>query len=45
MPPASAPSASALGALALRDDEGRPLRLGDLWRERPVVLAFLRHYG
>ncbi len=29
----------------LEDHEGRPVRLGDLWRERPAVLAFIRHYG
>jgi hypothetical protein len=34
-----------LAAVVLRDDAGAPVRLGDLWRERPVVLAFLRHYG
>jgi hypothetical protein len=36
---------SALAALALPDDRGAPVRVGDLWRERPVVLAFLRHWG
>ncbi len=32
-------------ALVLVDDQGRPVRLRDLWRERPVVLVFLRHWG
>lgn len=27
------------------DPEGASLRLGDLWRERSVVLAFIRHFG
>src|SRR6185437_12713162 len=31
--------------VVLEDHEGRPVRLGDLWRERPAVLAFIRHYG
>jgi hypothetical protein len=37
--------AAALSAVELPDDQGRVSRLGDLWRERPVVLAFLRHWG
>lgn len=28
-----------------KDTEGRDVRLGDLWRDRPVVLAFVRHFG
>jgi hypothetical protein len=31
--------------IVLPDHEGDELRLGDLWRERPVALAWLRHYG
>ena len=31
--------------VVLQDDEGRDVRLGDLWRDRPVALIFLRHYG
>ncbi len=27
------------------DLEGRDLRLGDLWRDGPVVLVFVRHFG
>jgi hypothetical protein len=41
----TAEPAPALADLVLPDDAGRPVRLGDTWRERPVVLAFLRHYG
>jgi hypothetical protein len=41
-PPATA---DALADLVLQDVEGNDVRLGDLWRERPVVLAWLRHYG
>jgi peroxiredoxin len=27
------------------DPQGRAVRLSSLWADRPVVLAFLRHYG
>jgi peroxiredoxin len=29
----------------LKDDLGHDVRLGDLWRERPTALVFLRHFG
>jgi len=35
----------ALEDLTLPDHDGTPVRLGDLWRERPVALVWLRHYG
>jgi len=35
----------ALASVELADDDGARHRLGDLWRERPVVLVFLRHFG
>ena len=31
--------------MVLQDHEGREVRLGDLWRDRPAVLVFLRYYG
>jgi hypothetical protein len=31
--------------LRLADADGAEHRLGDLWRDRPVVLVFLRHFG
>ena len=34
-----------LEAIELTDEKGGKVRLGDLWRERPVVLAFVRHFG
>jgi peroxiredoxin len=37
--------ASVLEDVVLEDSEGHPVRLGDLWSERPAVLAFLRHFG
>jgi hypothetical protein len=36
---------AALGALSLLDADGAAHRLGDLWRDRPIVLVFLRHFG
>ena len=41
-PPADA---SPLDGIEVRTAEGEPVRLGDLWAERPGVLVFLRHYG
>jgi len=37
--------ASRLADLAVRDPEGHDHRLGDLWRDQPRVLAFVRHFG
>jgi len=34
-----------LSTLTLSDDDGREVRLRDLWAERPAALVFLRHYG
>lgn len=36
---------SRLGGIELADWRGRPVRLGSLWSDRPVVLAFVRHFG
>jgi hypothetical protein len=36
---------AALGSLTLPAGDGSHHRLGDLWRDRPVVLVFLRHFG
>lgn len=27
------------------DTQGHSVTLGDYWREQPIVLAFLRHFG
>ena len=32
-------------ALEVEDLEGRLVRLGSLWKSRPVVVVFLRHFG
>ena len=37
--------AEALAPLVLTDADDQPRRLGELWAERPAVLAFLRHFG
>jgi hypothetical protein len=41
-PPARA---NELVEIVLRDHDDHPVRLADLWNERPVVLVWLRHYG
>jgi hypothetical protein len=38
-------SAGDLADMVLQDHAGREVRLGELWADRPAVLAFLRHYG
>jgi hypothetical protein len=34
-----------LGAMVLRDADNSEVRLEDLWRDRPAVLVWIRHYG
>jgi hypothetical protein len=34
-----------LADASVLDPDEKPHRLGDAWREHPVVLVFLRHYG
>lgn len=41
-PPARA---DVLADMVLPDQDGNDVRLGDLWRDGPVVLVWLRHYG
>jgi len=36
---------AALSDVSLVDSGGASHRLGDLWRDRPVALVFLRHFG
>jgi hypothetical protein len=31
--------------IQLRGPDGEAFSLGDRWRERPLVLVFLRHFG
>lgn len=35
----------ALSDLELQDPDGKPVKLGSLWADRPVVLVFVRHFG
>ena len=37
--------AERLRDIKVLDPTGAPVRLGDLWQEQPVVLAFIRHFG
>lgn len=37
--------ADALAEIAVQHLDGREVALGDLWRDGPAVLVFLRHYG
>jgi len=39
------PSAETLAGIVLPDHDGEQVRLGDLWRDGPVALVWLRHYG
>jgi len=34
-----------LATLIVQDVNGADMRLGDLWRDKPAVLVFVRHYG
>jgi hypothetical protein len=38
-------SASDLAKLTVQDEHGRSVELGSLWREHPIALAFVRHFG
>jgi peroxiredoxin len=35
----------SLGSTNILDERGAPIELGSLWRERTVVLVFVRHFG
>jgi hypothetical protein len=37
--------ADDLAKLTVQDEQGQPIELGTLWRDKPVVLAFVRHFG
>ena len=36
---------AALSDTVLIDPDENPIRLGELWRENPQVILFLRHFG
>lgn len=35
----------ALGGAKVTDLDGREVELASLWEDRPIVLAFVRHFG
>ena len=37
--------AKRLEDIEVLDPNGNAVRLGDLWRQQTVVLAFIRHFG
>lgn len=37
--------ATRLQSISVLDPDGGQARLGDAWREVPVVLVFIRHFG
>lgn len=37
--------ARALEKLELLDPDGEPIPMGNIWQDRPVVLALVRHFG
>jgi hypothetical protein len=37
--------ADDLAKLTVQDPEGKPVELGTLWRDKPAVLVFIRHFG
>jgi hypothetical protein len=45
VPRARSAKTKTLAEIVLPDHEGRDVRLGDLWRERPAAVVWLRHYG
>jgi hypothetical protein len=38
-------TAAQLAAIEVLDVEGAKVRLGSAWKERPVALVFIRHFG
>lgn len=36
---------TTLGEITLREADGSEVVLSELWRDQPVVLVWLRHYG
>ena len=44
MSPTRSPT-DAVAGIVLPDQDGRDVRLGDLWQDTIAVLVWLRHYG
>jgi len=45
MPAMNHTLAAALAPMAVLDERGHAVPLGGQWKSRPVVLAFVRHFG
>ncbi len=45
MPGMSNALAATLAPLTVLDERGAAVALGGLWQKKPVVLAFVRHFG
>ncbi|MGE5235400.1 MAG: redoxin domain-containing protein [Acidobacteriota bacterium] len=43
--PATPEDIDALAEITLPDQDGHPVRLRDLWRDRPAVIVWLRQFG
>lgn len=37
--------ADRLAEIVLQDHDGRTVRLGEVWQDKPAALVWLRHYG
>ena len=37
--------AESLGPIEVLDLEGEKVQLGEVWRDKPAVLVFIRHFG
>ena len=37
--------ADDLAPMTVLDEKGEKVKLGTLWRDKPAVLAFVRHFG
>ena len=35
----------ALADVEVKDTDGKPVRLGSLWADRPAVVIWVRHFG
>jgi len=38
-------SANGLADLTVLDRQGEKVALGSLWKDKPAILAFVRHFG
>jgi len=36
---------AALASAEVKDAEGKPVRLGTLWSDKPAVVIWVRHFG